>query len=163
MQERGMNIYEACPHCGARMNVVNLGRHQEKCIEGPYGKQVFSFILSIAEGGIMPKLKEYDAKRPKELPNGKLISEWMGGWKQIAARCGLLVKRKETSYQPRLTKVEKQATAVDAWCDAAAAKTYRILAKDAHMAGSLMALHGWQERTYTHCGRTYRESYTVLR
>lgn len=162
-QQRGMNIYATCPHCGARMNVINLERHQAKCLDGPHGEKVFSFIRSIAEDGVIPPMKIYDAKRPKELPNANVLTAWAGGWKQLAAHIGLAAKKQVRDYTPRPTRVELREQLVDTWCQAVIWYENRVRQRDAQQANSLIALHDWQTRTYTRGGRVYRESYTVLR
>lgn len=160
---RGMNIYEACPHCGAKMNVVNLSRHKVKCLDGPYGAPVWEFIRSIAEDGVIPTTKVYDAKRPKELPNSKILIAWAGGWKQLAAHLGLSAKKRVRAYTPRPTRIELREQFVDTWCQAVIWYENQVRQREAQQANSLIALHEWQTRIYTHGGRMYQESYTVLR
>jgi len=163
MQQRGMNIYEACPHCGQRMNVINLSRHVEKCIEGPFGERIFAFIVSISHDGVIPTRQEYDTKRPKEYPSGKLLGDWLGGWKQLAPRLGLAAKKQKRDYTPRLTRIELREEFVNTWCNAVVAHENRIREKDAERAQKFPVMHEWRERIYNVGPRTYRELYTVLR
>jgi hypothetical protein len=168
-----LTIFKDCQHCGEKYGGINIARHEAKCMAGPAGERTFDFIRSFAKDARMPTRRDYDANRPKSMPSSNVLMEWAGGWSVLASRIGLSSAPPSKPYTRKLSPVEVREAAVGAWCDAAVARTYRILTKEASRAGSLMALHEWQEREWVSRSvkkdgewqpiEVRREVYTVLR